>query len=445
MRKIISTLVCGTLMLWSAGATNNNDSEKAFSFRFDMKGVLLSLDQPVGAEWPEQAYDNGINTVGVCGNLAQMAEFVSSEQGVEFLRKCKVCNVDVEYHLQEAASAADCCVHSRADMKRVVTKALSGLVQFTPSNHRYYWGFDISGFTCKCTKCSKYTQSEKLLLLENALLKELRKVDPLAMLAHVTGVPSYGNVKPESGIFAVYTGDVDALKDKAEDLFSKDVVVYAVMSEPSQLESIAECGIRNVTSCASCATKETLFEYGRGLNMVKIESMTHPWGDIFQETEITVALIGDNLHLRFDAVDSEIIYDETFEYERDMEIGDRIEAYFSKDRELTGYYGFEVDPVGNVMAYKCKYFKQFEYEWDAPQGFWAKGYIKDGGYVVDVSLPMNFINTMVIDGKIYMGIYRADYRRLGDQVVRDSYSWKDPGNGIHTFHQPEIFYHVTLF
>ena len=445
MRKIIAILVCGTLMLWSAGASNNSDSEKVFSFRFDMKGVLLSLDQPVGAEWPEQAYDNGINTIGVCGNLEQMTKFVSSEQGVRFLKKCKVCNVDVEYHLQEVASAADCCVRSRADMKRVVTKALSALIQFSPSNHRYYWGFDISGFTCKCTKCSKYTQSEKMLLLENALLKELRKVDPLAMLAHVTDVLSCGNVKPEPGMFAVYTGDVDALKDKAGDLFSKDVVVHAVMSEPSQLESIAGCGIRNVTSCASCATKEILFEYGRGLNMVKIESMTHPWGDIFQETETTVALIGDNLHLRFDAVDGEIIYDETFEYERDMEIGDRIEAYFSKDRELTGYYGFEVDPVGNVMAYKCKYFKQFEYEWDAPQGFWAKGHIKERGYVVDVSIPMEFINTMVIDGKIYIGLYRADYRRVGDEVVRDSYSWKDPGNGIHTFHQPEIFYHVTLF
>lgn len=445
MKKFVSILLCGmALVLLSACNANNN--EKVFSFRFDMKGVLLSLDQVADGKWPELAYEYGINTIGLCGDVAQITEFIASGQGGDFLKGCEALSVDVEYHLQDtSATAAGCCVHSQANVSQVTATALSVLAQLLPTNHRYYWEFDVNSLTCQCSECSKYTQSEKVLMLENSLLNELRKLDPLAMLAHTTDSPSYGKVKPVDGIFAVYKGDVNALKAGTMDIPATNMVVCANLLEPSQLDAIAECRVRDVTSCASCVTEEALFEYGRGLNLIKIEPFTHPWGDVFQETETTVALIGDNLHLRFDAVDSEIIYDETFEYERDMEIGDRIEAYFSKDYELSGYYGFEVDPVGNVMAYKCKYFKQFEYEWDAPQGFWAKGHIKEGGYVVDVSFPMDFINTMVVDGKIYIGLYRADYRHVGDEVVRDSYSWKDPGNGIHTFHQPEIFYHVTLF
>ena len=414
--------------LMALSSCAGEEVEKVFASRFTMKGVVIDVNEAGDRNWAELARRNGINTIGLKGSPAEVVEFVNTDKGAELIGGCDACGIDLEYHLYDETWA---CQESQACAEHVMTY----FSQLHPTNHRYYW----KAQACERCACAKDCA------IEGKLLKILRKNDPQAKLAFVTDDPLMCEETLADGLFVLYEGDMDALKGHISDKIAEDMVVSCLLSDPHQLDAAAECGISNVTAAASLALEESLFEYGRGLNLVKIEQMTHPWGDVFQETETTVALIGDNLHLRFDAVDTEIIYDETFEYERDMEIGDRIEAYFSKDRELTGYYGFEVDPVGNVMAYKCKYFKQFEYEWDAPEGFWAKGYIKDNGYVVDVSIPMEFINTMVIDGNIYIGLYRADYRRVGDEVVRDSYSWRDPGNGIHTFHQPEIFYHVALF
>ena len=440
MKKNFLILFLGAFLMILSGCAQE-EAEKIFASRFTMKGIVVDVNEAADRDWVELARTNGINTISLKGDPSALVEFVNTDKGLELIGGCESCGIDLEYHLCEDTGALEC-----QGFQAYAEYVMSYFKQLRPTNHLYYWKKDLPCETCRRSNdCAKEASCGRRLAVEKNLLKSLREMDPQAKLALVIDDPLQFEKPLVDGIFVLYEGDVEALKGQLPGTVAENMVVAGQLSDPQKLDVIAECGIRNVTAEASLASEESLFEYGRGLNLVKIESMTHPWGDVFQETETTVSLIGDNLHLRFDAVDTEIIYDETFEYERDMEIGDRIEAYFSKDRELTGYYGFEVDPVGNVMAYKCKYFKQFEYEWDAPEGFWAKGYIKDNGYVVDVSIPMEFINTMVIDGNIYIGLYRADYRRVGDEVVRDSYSWRDPGNGIHTFHQPEIFYHVALF
>jgi hypothetical protein len=57
---------------------------------------------------------------------------------------------------------------------------------------------------CRCQECDRLSDTDQALILENAMLKAVRTVDPKATMAHL----SYANtlappkdVKPESGIF----------------------------------------------------------------------------------------------------------------------------------------------------------------------------------------------------------------------------------------------------
>jgi len=60
---------------------------------------------------------------------------------------------------------------------------------------------------CRCPQCKDLTDSEQTLILENALIKALRRLDPKATLAHLAYLNTLKapvQIKPEPGIFLAY-------------------------------------------------------------------------------------------------------------------------------------------------------------------------------------------------------------------------------------------------
>ena len=111
---------------------------------------------------------------------------------------------------------------------------------------------------------------------------------------------------------------------------------------------------------------------------------------------------------------------------------------------MSDYVGFEVDPLGHVLSYRTSYYRNFDYSWDSPQGFSAEASLTDKGYVVDVIVPMDFIDEFINKGKIYMGLYRGDFYRDGDKIVERWYTWKDSETSEPDFHVPATLYQVSI-
>ena len=158
-----------------------------------------------------------------------------------------------------------------------------------------------------------------------------------------------------------------------------------------------------------------------------------------------MAVVGNTLRIHFDVTDTDLVYLDTLATERDLEVGDRVEVFFSKDPDMNDYVGFEVDPMGHVLSYRTAYYRKFDYSWEPPQGFSAKASLTEDGYVADVIVPMDFMSEFIKDGKVFMGLYRGDFRKDGDTIIEEWYTWKDSGTSEPDFHVPATLYEVSLF
>ena len=195
---------------------------------FQMRGVVLSVQDLETVDWPKLAHENGINTIGTHITPEQVAGFILSEKGEKFLSDCKRYGIHVEHQLHAMAELLprelfaddstmfrmnesgrrvndyNLCVHSQQALDRVAEKALyyAGLLPTT--NHRYYYWIDDGMPMCHCSACSMFSDSEQALIVENRIIKELRKFDPDALLAHLAYVNTMSaprRVKPAEGIF----------------------------------------------------------------------------------------------------------------------------------------------------------------------------------------------------------------------------------------------------
>jgi len=525
-RILLTISVLLSVILFSACS---NSGGKEFSSRFDMRGVVLTVDDLEDVDWVRLAHENGVNTIGTHIRPQQVADFMTTDRGKEFLEECLRYGIDVEHQLHAVSELlprglfaqdstmfrmdrkgrrrndVNLCVHSTAALDTVAVRALYYAKLLPSTNHRYYFWIDDNRPMCHCPECSKYSDSEQALIVENRIIKELRTWDPEAMLAHlayVTTLPAPRQVKPEEGIFLefapIYRSYEKPLRDERigdkaieknpgsqtnlqylmENLevfpvetavvleYWLDVSLFSNWKKPAvklpwnrevflaDLETYADLGLRNVTSFAAYIDDEYvrnypdlgfLNEYGEGLGNAQAGPLINPWGETCAPTDISVACFGDYLHFRFDVTDRDLVYAEDFKTERDLEVGDRVEIFFSKDSDMKEYNCFEIDPFGHVLSYSAAYYRQHEFSWEPPHGFKASASLTDKGYLVEVSVPMEFVNTFIDEGQLYMGLYRGDFYKDGDNIVERWYSWKDPHTPEPDFHVPSSLELVTLF
>jgi len=195
---------------------------------WQMRGVVLSVEDLQTVDWPKLAHENGINTIGTHIHPGQVKSFIESENGQRFLEECKEYGIDVEHQLHAmtdllprelfaedptmfrmdttGARVADfnCCVHSEKALEIIARNAAEYAKALPSTNHRYYFWLDDNVPVCSCPECSGYSPSEQALIVENRMIKALREVDPEAMLAHLCYIgtlPAPVKVRPEEGIF----------------------------------------------------------------------------------------------------------------------------------------------------------------------------------------------------------------------------------------------------
>ena len=77
----------------------SNSGRKEFSSRFDMRGVVVTVDDLENVDWARLAHENGINTLGTHIRPQQVADFMATERGREFLHECRKYGIDVEHQL----------------------------------------------------------------------------------------------------------------------------------------------------------------------------------------------------------------------------------------------------------------------------------------------------------------------------------------------------------
>lgn len=219
MKKILKLFVLLSIL---SGCVQEPQSQ------WQMKGVVLHVDDLNTMDWPKLAHESGINTIGTHMHPGQVIEFIQSENGQRFLEGCRKYGIEVEHQIHamsellprelfaedpemfrmnkngERTPDFNCCAHSEKALEIIAAKAAEFAAILPSDNHRYYFWLDDGKETCYCPKCREYSVSEQGLIIENKMIESIRKVDPEAKLAHLCYSNSLSapvKVKPADGIF----------------------------------------------------------------------------------------------------------------------------------------------------------------------------------------------------------------------------------------------------
>ena len=147
----------------------------------------------------------------------------------------------------------------------------------------------------------------------------------------------------------------------------------------------------------------------------------------------------DFLFFSFSVEDRDLVYDRSGNDEMVLTGEDRIEIYFAKDRKLKDYYCIEIDPLGRVLDYSAKYYRNFDVNWNW-NGLKTAAVITDQGYDVEAMIPLKSLSGFIEKGKLSVGLYRAELSRGDkDTLVEEWISWVDPKTKEPDFHTPSSF------
>ncbi len=313
-----------------------------------MRGVVLSVEDLETMNWPALADECGINTIGTHIHPSQVHTFMQTEKGKAFLADCQKRGIAVEHQLhamkellprklfaqdstlfrmnEQGKRVADvnCCPSSVKALEIIAQNAANYARKLPATNHRYYFWLDDGEPTCFCPQCKDLSSSDQALLIENAMIEEIRKVDSEAMLAHLAYFNTLAapeKVKPAEGIFLEFAPIHRSWEHPIADLHAEgrgkrhvetmehlrqnlkvfpaetavvleywlDVSLFSSWKKPAvqlpwngevfraDIATYKELGIRNITSFAvymdrtyfeNYPDKSALKEYGAGLEAI---------------------------------------------------------------------------------------------------------------------------------------------------------------------------------
>lgn len=168
-----------------------------------------------------------------------------------------------------------------------------------------------------------------------------------------------------------------------------------------------------------------------------IISFTNPWNkEVAPKTSLAVLKDDQNLYFYFTVADEDVVLVDDWTGERDVEKEDRVELFFSKDKEMKEYYCFEIDPKGRTLSYKASHYRQFDFLWEVPDGYRTAARMHTGGYTVEGAIPLSFLSEIAIDNTLYFGAYRAAFSIHNDSLIENWLTWVDPGVPAPDFHVP---------
>ena len=92
MKKVLFSLVI--CLLAASGCCDKNTQGW-----WEMRGVVLTVDDLATVDWPKIAAESGINTIGTHINPGQVRDFLATDKGKQFLSECKEYGIAVEHQL----------------------------------------------------------------------------------------------------------------------------------------------------------------------------------------------------------------------------------------------------------------------------------------------------------------------------------------------------------
>lgn len=195
---------------------------------FLTRGLVLVVQDLRTLDWPRRAKRAGLTTIATHVFPGEVAAFLKTDRGQQFLEECRREGLQVEHELHavrdllpralfdkdpdmfpmnekgERVRDSNLCVHSKNAVEIVCENAVKYAGLLRPTTGRYFYWVDDNQPMCRCPKCRGLSDSDQALVLENRVLEALRRDDRRATLAHLaysrTLAPP-AQVKPDRGIF----------------------------------------------------------------------------------------------------------------------------------------------------------------------------------------------------------------------------------------------------
>lgn len=220
---LLATTLAATLPLRSQAASAASGA--------GTRGVVLYPFDLRLRDWPERCAKAGLNTIALhaARRFDVLRDFITGADGQHFLSRCRKLGLAVEYELHamgellsrelyykdpslfrmgdrgKRSADSNCCPHSTAALDIIAAKAVEWAKVFAPTTHRYFYWPDDGAQWCRCEQCRDFSASEQALIVENHIVKALRReVNPRAQLSHISyhhTLTAPARVKPEPGIF----------------------------------------------------------------------------------------------------------------------------------------------------------------------------------------------------------------------------------------------------
>lgn len=170
-----------------------------------------------------------------------------------------------------------------------------------------------------------------------------------------------------------------------------------------------------------------------------------PWETTVPPLTEFRALWGEeSLHFRFDCADDDLVVADGLTA-KDRVIGsDRVELFLAPDLSLNPYYCFEIDPRGDVLAYRARFHRLMDWEWscDALQVLSAQ--MDRNRYRVEGTLRLETLRDLNVlkpgSHEFFAGVYRAEFSHKPDGLVHMGWMpWVNPNTENPDFHVPASF------
>ena len=189
----------------------------------------------------------------------------------------------------------------------------------------------------------------------------------------------------------------------------------------------------------ACGGNTALFSIGKG---AAIDGLHAPWDGLEDDTVFRCFTDDSWFYFHYEVSDTSLTLTEGFSRERDVDPEDRVEIFFSPREEMDIYYCAEIDPMGRIMDYKAKYYRDFDYDWDFST---MKVVAKAGeeGYSVSGKVSLEELSTLgIVPGKPFrMGVFRADFKKGGEC---NWYSAVPTGDESPDFHKPDLLFDAVI-
>lgn len=156
----------------------------------------------------------------------------------------------------------------------------------------------------------------------------------------------------------------------------------------------------------------------------------------------------EHLYFCFRVEDVDVYIDKTDDTKASINNSDRVELFFRQDEKLNPYYCLEIDPSPRIMDFIARPQRQFDFNWNWPQGdIDVKSAFDANGFTVEGAVSIKSLNDfgLLRGNTIETGIYRAKYHLQANGSYEPAWiTWVDPNTEEPDFHIVSSFGRLIL-